>query len=226
MALGSFPSSTWERGEKFDKVPLGEDFIMKNVDLHGFHIKDKRLKHWSNLFKEWINLIGKYCKVLDGEEAPYYYYERTNIGILSAAACKAGWVSLEEFGFRKRGKKQGRADLWICREKADRGEYIEAKQIWNFSSFNKALLAAKKDAKKLLLSREDDSLRVGVVFVPHGFNNESKEIIDNDIEELIKQGLKSDFDAIGWTFPEPTRNLIDGVNKKIYPGILLIAKIV
>lgn len=200
--------------------------MMKNIDFHGFHIKDKRLKHWSNLFKEWINLIGEYCKVMGGQDAPYYYYERTNTGILSTAAWKAEWVSVEEFGFRKRGKNQGRADLWIYPRKPDREEYIEAKQIWNISSINKALLAAKKDAKKLLLPRDDDSLRIGVVFAPHGFNKKSKELIDNDIKELIKEGLKSDFDAIGWTFPELTRNLIGKGDKKIYPGILLIAKIV
>jgi len=198
---------------------------MRIIDFQGFYIKNKRLKHWSNLFIEWIKLIEDYCSVMEGEDAPYYYYERTNIGLLSTATWKAGWVSVEEFGFKKRGKKQGRADLWIYPKKPNRGEYIEAKQIWNINGINKALLDAKKDAKKLLLTRDDNSLRIGLVFVPHGFNQKLKDNINIEIKAIIKQALKADFDAIGWIFPEQTRELIYDLNKKIYPGILIIAKI-
>lgn len=128
---------------------------MRSIDFQGFHIKNKRLNHWSKLFNEWINLIGDYCEAMGREDAPYYYYERTNIGLLSTATWKAGWVSVEEFGFKKRGKKHGRADLWIYSKKLDRGEYIEAKQIWNISGINKAPLEAIKDAKKLVPSRKE-----------------------------------------------------------------------
>ena len=84
---------------------------MRTIDYQGFYIKNKRLKHWSNLFNEWIKLIEDYCLVMEGEDAPFYYYELTNIGLLSKATCKSEWLSVEEFGFKKRGKKQGRADL-------------------------------------------------------------------------------------------------------------------
>ena len=76
-----------------------------------------------------------------------------------------------------------------------------------------------------MLSRDDNSIRIGLVFVPHGFNKNLMDNINLEIKAIIKQALKADFDAIGWVFPEQTRKLIYEINKKIYPGILIIAKI-
>ena len=91
--------------------------------------KTAPLQHWAFLLEEWILLLKRYCRFM-GDDAPYFYSERANIGVLAAAAWRAGWVALEEFGIRKHTKQKGRADLWFWPIDQDKEEYIEAKQKW------------------------------------------------------------------------------------------------
>src|SRR5208337_1881210 len=105
--------------------------MKRSKDIQGFEFHGDMLRYWSPLIENWLLLIKHYCCIYtEYGDVPYFYNERANIGILSAAAWKAGWTALKEFGSRKRGKKNGRTDLYIWDGNRNKGEYIEAKLGW------------------------------------------------------------------------------------------------
>jgi hypothetical protein len=112
---------------------------------------------------------------MEGEDAPFYYTERANVGVLSGAAWKAGWLALEEFGVKKRGKKRGSCDLYIHSIDGKQGEYIEAKHTWSIKSASDALSQAKGDARKLLVRKNEEALVIAVVFVAPSINKKFEE---------------------------------------------------
>jgi len=108
------------------------------------------------------------------EDLPYWYIERTNVGLLAAAALRIGAFPLEEYSIsRGRGanRSTGRADLWILSPKGITYDF-EAKQKEISLSSNKIaktiippLLEAVNDVRNLS-QRSDFS--VGIVFaVPY-----------------------------------------------------------
>jgi hypothetical protein len=71
----------------------------------GYVIKNRKgLKHWEPLLEEWLLCIERYCRIWKGGDAPYIHKERANIGLLSAAAWRCGWIALEEFRHEKGGR--------------------------------------------------------------------------------------------------------------------------
>ncbi len=44
-----------------------------------------------------IDGTQRYVNLFQGDDLPYWYNERANVGMLSAAAWQAGMVALEEF---------------------------------------------------------------------------------------------------------------------------------
>lgn len=99
----------------------------------GYLIKNRKgLKHWDPLLEEWLLCIERYCRVAAGEDAPFIYTERANIGVLAGAAWRCGRMALEEFqyekGYRNKKKWNGRADLYLASDSTE--EMIEAKFGW------------------------------------------------------------------------------------------------
>ena len=195
--------------------------------IEGLQVYGNKLRHWSPLLDKWASLINRYCFLI-GEDAPYFYNERANIGVLSAAAWQVGWVALEEFGNRKRGKKYGRADLYIGPSDRDAGEYIEAKLSWDINKTHNALLRAIDDVEKVRLPKGD--VGIAIAFVSPGIKEEYEPKIDEKIKgtiETAKQIAKQiKSDAIAWSFPRYSRILRGGGKYEhlIYPGVLLLAK--
>lgn len=188
---------------------------------------NETLKHWHFLLEEWILLLKRYCRFMEGGEpdAPYFYSERANIGLLSAAAWRAGWIALEEFGIRKHTTKQGRADLWFWPADQDKEEYIEAKQRWKIPrNINKLLDHAVNDAKEIKLIRKSDSSRIGLIFICPEVPERFESQLDSKIQELINYSKKIKCDALGWFFPFNYNKL--KLNGFYYPGIILLAKVV
>ncbi|MBV9468897.1 MAG: hypothetical protein JOZ57_06590 [Abitibacteriaceae bacterium] len=62
----------------------------------GFRVEHPALMGWETLLEEWVLLIERYCRLAPGK-APYWYSERSNVGLLAGAAWRCGWISLEEF---------------------------------------------------------------------------------------------------------------------------------
>lgn len=132
------------------------------MDFRGYEIKGRKgMSHWACIMEEWMLSIERYTRIMNGNDAPYYYNERANISVLAGAAWKSGWVALEEFqskkGYRNRAKTNGRTDLYFANE-ADE-ELIEAKFEWicmgseNISNMvqetmGRATIDAKKNESK------------------------------------------------------------------------------
>jgi hypothetical protein len=195
-------------------------------DFKRFKINGDKLSHWSALLKHWHLLIKNYCVFMeDDEDAPYYYTERANTGVLAGAAWRAGWIALQEFSIKKRGKNIGYADLWIRSSNQESGEYIEVKQEWSLTKANDGLAQAVKDAKKLLVDKE--SMRIGLLFISPAIHEKFESEIDKKIKEAIVSIKQIKCDAIAWSFPAISRTLRGGGRAKhyFYPGVILLAKV-
>jgi len=145
---------------------------------------------------------------------------------------------LEEFGARKRGIKQGRCDLYIYPNGKRKGEYIEAKQVWskynerkeewNLNQIQPSLTLAMKNAQDIIVSKDDPSIKIGLIFIAPYIYRDCKHKIDHHIETIIKDVPSARYDAFAWSFPAIVRNLNGGGQYKnfIFPGVMLLASVV
>jgi hypothetical protein len=87
---------------------------------------DRRLRFLRRLFRAWHSQLVEYESCLS-DDLPYWYSERTNIGVLAAAALRLrGVVALEEYPIRQ-GDRAGRADLGPYDSRAERSYDFEFK---------------------------------------------------------------------------------------------------
>lgn len=207
------------------------------TDICQYDAKPDHL-HWEPLLHEWMFMMQKYHKVT--EDAPYWYTERANVGLLAAAAWRCGYVALEEYGDTKRRAKadaqsaaadtrdySGRIDLWIGRHGCPEGEIIEAKLAWLTAlhdipktkkelqrGMENAIAAAKesKSGKGATLA-----LTFYVPAVAPGTGDIVAQI--NKLVELAKEQKSS---VIAWYFPESSRQMYLEEYQTYYPGVLLI----
>lgn len=196
----------------------------------GHTIRNKRnLGHWDALIEEWNLSIERFSRITDGEDVPYWYNERTNIGVLAAAAWRCGRIALEEFQYEKidvsssgetaetdQKKWIGRCDLWISNDRVE--EIVEAKFKWlNMCSKQIAELAipcldeAVSDAVKT--KGYDEIKALGVAFLP--VYAKSDKVGNHDaLEKLISETItiisarKFPADLIAWNFPKRLRKHI------------------
>jgi hypothetical protein len=195
-----------------------------NKDEQGYHIHGHKLAHWSALLEEWLTLIKRYCRYME-DDLPYCWSERSNIGVLAAAAWRAGWVALEEFGNKRRAQRHGRSDLYIYPCDRDKGEFIEAKQAWSINGARNALGRSEEDAK--CLDQVKSNLYIGVAFVSPIIQEKYEQDIDNKIQQIITTALNINCDGVAWSFPVNARSLkfVEQGKPIIYPGVLLLAKV-
>lgn len=192
--------------------------------------------------EEWILAIERFCRLSDGD-VPYWYNERANVGVLSAAAWRAGAVALEEFQHEKidienfesktadkDAKWNGRCDLWISDGK--RSERVEAKFRWlNMTSDRIAEFAEvslKQAVSDASNSKSDDGqAAVGVAFLPLSVKASKvtdEKTIELYIEETIATLRKVDADLIAWCFPIRLRDYIGEQYGYQLPGVVMLAK--
>ncbi len=196
----------------------------------GYLIRNRKgLNHWEPLLEEWLLCIERYCRVAAGEDAPFIYTERANIGVLAGAAWRCGRIALEEFqyqkGYRNKKKWNGRADLYLASEKIE--EMIEAKFGWlslstteRVQSRVKAVLAlAASDAKQTQGSHKDTSC-IAVAFLPAWLPIKQPEKLELKIEEAIKCLPKSDCHAVAWCFPKEYRR-VESSTGNYTPGVIM-----
>lgn len=201
--------------------------------LRGYKLKSRKgLSHWDPLLEEWLLTMERYSRIMKGEDAAYWYNERSNIGVLAGAAWRCGRIALEEFqlkkGFRNREKRNGRCDLWIATE-ADE-EYIEAKFRWiALRSVNveriveESLRIATLDAKRTR-GNDTDTKAIALGFFPVYVSNRWTNDLDELIASAVKKVLSIDYHAVAWCFPKEVRRGIVSVNGNLRPGIILVAK--
>ena len=125
------------------------------------------------IFNDVIDSLSSVLKIY-GEsrnryDCPYFYTERSNVGILSTAAILTNsWISIEEFSVRRKRTGPGRCDLYLKRiNNNDSGFVIEAKKVETKSPkrINQKLDEACDQVKKISKKDSGDASRVGVVFV-------------------------------------------------------------
>ncbi len=202
---------------------------MKAFEFFG----DKRTCICKILYK-WGSLLKKYEKTMSSDDLPYFYIERTNIGLLSSAALNSGYFPLEEYSTEKgkeAKKRIGRADLRIFKNSGESIDF-EAKQIW-IGMRNK-----EKDIKERIKEELSDSLKdvgdikdkadtqVGIVFaVPYTSTNHeiNKKYLKNfrkavsDISNIDKH-----FAAIHFCEERYYEKAV--YNENIYLGIAIVGK--
>ena len=204
---------------------------------------DPNHQHWGALLDEWMLTMQKYHLV--SGDLPYWYNERANVGMLSAAAWRCGYVALEEYPDTKRRRKAaveekatgerdfyGRVDLWIGRHGDATGELIEAKLAWpKLSKPEDIGLAIEKglkqshDAGKEAKTGKGPTL--GVTFFVPEFKLDNGAIpadLDEQLQGLIKYVKSLQIAVKAWYFPEQFRYEPFPQNNRYYPGVLLLGQ--
>ena len=209
---------------------------------------------WELIVRRWIRLVEEYSRAViwQGEEkqdVPYWYGERTNVGILAAATWLAGFPTLEESKETKVDGEpyEGRYDLAICLAEG-RSWSIEAKHdfLWlnrraeadsAIKASEKAFNAAMNDAR---CCKEILGSRAGLAFLvpgikegiggPEEFWLKLRSIVVRleasgavDVIAWVAPGLSSTEFAGQKERPWPENVLCDGYS---YPGVLLVGGIV
>jgi hypothetical protein len=164
------------------------------------------LKHWEDILEQWISLNREIFEHAKGKFAAYSYRERPNVGVMSAAAVRAGWIALEECWSEKDGAsgvRNGRADLWLWRN--IHHERIEAKFTTDGPSelIKKLRLrheSARADARKL--GSPVDARNIALTFVVPRARNNEKEGFEKSVVEVANH----------------CRNLSPKIFASVFPG--------
>ncbi|MDV7339942.1 hypothetical protein RYZ26_10080 [Terasakiella sp. A23] len=188
------------------------------------------------LAMEWCNVIEQYT-VRTGE-APYWFTEMADVGLLLAAAWRSGWVGVTEFQTEKRKEDKevhGRGDLWLSND--DIQVYLEAKSAMHsgddlegfVEKVGKRIADAKNDCAA---TRANSKTTASCKYVAATFISVKFQITpDIDLEKLVSSflstvaGSKLGKYAYAWSFPLDadakyvTRKAID--DAYLYPGAFL-----
>jgi len=199
-------------------------------DLIDFGFKNHygRLKHWKAIFEEWFLLLKRYCRSTSGKDAPFWYNERSNIGILSVAAYRCGFIALEEYQCTKgRGanKRNGRADLWIASDFLNTAESVEGKFAFiSLTSKDIAVFVTKrielaiKDVKKV----NEESNKIALVFLSVYLQTNKMHEFELLFKNFKSEIKKVTYDVLAWCFPTEARYL--KVTNKYYPGVFVVGR--
>lgn len=190
-------------------------------------------KIWFNLLEQWLKMLRRYeDENSDSFDNAYWYGERPLTGLLGAAAWQLGGWSLEEFGtdrHKKRGgpkTSSGRGDLWLAL--GELRATIEAKIHWPDKTKTDAkheLFTCLKEAKSQLREMPAESLTdhsFAVCYVVPWYRNsdatrdKGKKVLEYLREMAQTKGNLATAVHFGST--------ADGGDKRLYPGVLLVAK--
>ncbi len=203
---------------------------MEILSHSGYKIQGRKgINHWHPLFEEWLLCVERYCRVAAGEDAPFIYNERANIGLLAGAAWRSGRTALEEFQYRKghknRKKWNGRADLYISCD--EREEIIEAKFGWlslvNPDSASDRIEEVMRLAVKDALVTQGgakDLTSLAVAFLPAWQKAGDPRQLEDHIAETLKQSKFANVHGIGWCFPKHYRSVVSEKGN-LTPGIIM-----
>lgn len=188
----------------------------------------------------WIETIIKY-PYATYEDCPYYYSERMNAGLLGYAALMSKvFYPLEEHPVTRRkimladkGKRGERVDLWLVNvNDAGKDLILEAKIAWNKKGIGESITKAVRQVKSITKTSPLDTIKCGAIFCVHGFGEDEKDHLEDNIESLIKGIDLSLRDTLGkghsylvaHCYPQAARSIKGtGVYRNtIYPGVTLV----
>ena len=190
--------------------------------MQGLIINNPKLEFLRPALERWPECIDRYNQLLGDGQAPYWFNERANLGLLSVAAWAAEMVTLEHFPTKKQiedGDRSGRCDLQIST--AQESVYIQATQRWpKVSNLNPmpALLDVASDAKKI---SHPHHLKLGCLFVSPFKPQQSAS--PEDLQDMVDDLQKANSCAVAWYFPYAYRKLHNEAGQ-YHPGIALLFK--
>lgn len=181
-------------------------------------------------------LVERASSVAGKGNAVYSFKERTNVGLLSAAAIANGWVALEECRSEKYISEEseesysGRSDLRIWRDR--RYHEIEAKftRIALTSSktvrFEKAYEKAVKDSLRSTSLGHRSEKRIGLTFVVPTLTNSQITSLTQAEKDLLLKGLVTYIDRefsphlLAYSFPGESP--ASGASHRVALGVILV----
>lgn len=199
-------------------------------------LQSTRNSNIKSIIKRWTNLIDAFTKELAPYgDAPFWYNERTNLGILAGAVWQNGGYVLEEISIQNdfRDKKTtGRADC--CFRWMGQNYIIESKQYWPPFSIKNFKLTENLNRKFDDIDKQihkyaaPDEQLWGMIFVvpslPKKQKNYVGEYIRNFTKSLINYKKLNRDISLAYVFPQSARELVYEEEGRIYPGVVLVGK--
>jgi hypothetical protein len=190
--------------------------------MQGMTISNPKLEFLRPMLGRWFDCIDRYTQVRGDNESPYWFDERANLGLLSAAAWMAEMVTLEQSPTKKQqedGDRNGRADLFIATQ--EERVYIQATQRWprvNNLNITQALADIVGDAKKISYASD---LKLGCLFVAPQKAQQSPT--PEELQDMVDDLQKEHTCAVAWYFPYAYRKLRNEAGN-YHPGIAVLLK--
>lgn len=190
--------------------------------MQGMIISNPKLEFLRPMLERWFDCIDRYNVVRGDSETPYWFDEKANLGLLSAAAWMAEMISLEHSPSKKQqedGARNARTDLYLATK--DERAYIQTTQRWprvNSLHLTQPLLDIASDARKISYPSD---LRLGCLFVApqKAQHSASPEELQDMLDELQKEHCC----AVAWYFPYAYRKL-HNESGHYHPGIAVLFK--
>jgi len=214
--------------------------VIKPSNARFHYFGDSRWRFVKSLFRQWHRLLSDFEKVIHAkgyDNLPYRESERTNAGVLAAAATlMTDTVALEEYPVKRRGQDVGRADLWVCDKRGNRSYDFEFKMLWRSlrstrtGNLRRALAAASRDVRRLPRPG-DPSWGVALVFLVPSLERaprhaaESEQLWRSFIDTLSSpRSLGADFVVIHKAYPGVAEKLAARSKDAFLPGVAAVGR--
>ncbi|MCM2462420.1 hypothetical protein HGO40_18385 [Pseudomonas sp. CG7] len=190
--------------------------------MQGMLISNPKLEFLRPLLERWFDCIDRYNAVRGDNDTPYWFDERANLGLLSAAAWMAEMVTLQNAPTRKQNEERERnvsADLFIA--STEERAFIQATQRWpkvNNLNLTQPLLEATSDAKRISYASD---LKLGCLFVSP--QKAQQSATPEELQDMIDDLQKENTCAVAWYFPYAYRKLRNEAGQ-YHPGIAVLFK--
>ncbi|CAN1603458.1 hypothetical protein [Pseudomonas mediterranea] len=190
--------------------------------MQGMIISNPRLEFLRTVLERWFDCIDRYNAVRGDNDTPYWFDEKANLGLLSAAAWMAEMITLQNTATRKQneeGERNVSADLFIAG--ADDRAFIQATQRWpKVKSLNltQPLQDVTSDAKRISYATD---LKLGCLFVAP--QKAQQSATPEELQDMIDDLQKENTCAVAWYFPYNYRKLRNEAGH-YHPGIAVLFK--
>lgn len=190
--------------------------------MQGMIISNPKLEFLRPVLERWFDCIDRYNAVRGDNDTPYWFDEKANLGLLSAAAWMAELVTLHSACTRKQteeGERNARADLFIA--SAEERAYIQATQRWpkvKNLNLTQPLFDITTDAKRLSYASD---LKLGCLFVAP--QKAQQSATPEELQDMVDDLQKENTCAVAWYFPYAYRKLHTEAGQ-YHPGIAVLFK--
>lgn len=190
--------------------------------MQGMIISNPKLEFLRPVLERWFECIDRYNAVRGDNDTPYWFDEKANLSLLSAAAWMADMVTLQQTPTRKQteeGERNGRADLFIAT--SEERAYLQATQRWprvNSLNLTQALQDITSDAKRISYASD---LKLGCLFVAP--QKAQQSATPEELQDMVDDLQKEHTCAVAWYFPYAYRKLHNETGN-YHPGIAVLFK--